>query len=248
MEQILGRILRQPYAHHHSAPLLNISYVHTCSNDFQTTLDSIVVGLNKSGFSRKDYRVAEELQTQEKSEQQSEPEQMSFPPEEIQPDADDDSFGDVNPQEIKDAISFGISDENGEQSEENSGVAAMIKSATSQSEKYNAEINSISDDGIVGGELGDMLTQNTIQKQYQDEVKELRIPQFFIESSPDLFGPAYTLLEKENLSEGFSLSGLDAQISFELATGEITVLTFRLKVRLFQNTRWLQKKESEYIY
>ena len=61
VEQILGRILRQPYAKQHTAPLLNTSYVLTCSNDFHSTLDSIIVGLNKSGFSRKDYRIAEDL-------------------------------------------------------------------------------------------------------------------------------------------------------------------------------------------
>ena len=57
MEQILGRILRQPYAKKHDMPLLNTSYVLTCSNDFRNTLDNIVVGLNKAGFSRKDCRV-----------------------------------------------------------------------------------------------------------------------------------------------------------------------------------------------
>ena len=53
MEQILGRILRQLYAKRHRSPLLNTSYVLTCSNDFRNTLDSIVNGLNMAGFSRK---------------------------------------------------------------------------------------------------------------------------------------------------------------------------------------------------
>ena len=57
MEQIPGRILRRPYAKKHDMPLFNTSYVLTCSNDFRNTLDNIVVGLNKAGFSRKDYRV-----------------------------------------------------------------------------------------------------------------------------------------------------------------------------------------------
>ena len=49
----------------------------------------------------------------------------------------------------------------------------------------------------------------------------MRIPQFFLRSVPDLFGDEFELLEKENLSEGFSLTGQDAQVSFELATGEM---------------------------
>ena len=44
---------------------------------------------------------------------------------------------------------------------------------------------------------------------------------FFLRSVPDLFGDEFELLEKENLSEGFSLAGQDAQVSFELATGEM---------------------------
>ncbi|MCC8099696.1 MAG: DEAD/DEAH box helicase family protein [Clostridiales bacterium] len=63
VEQILGRILRQPYAKQHSSKLLNTSYVLTCSRDFHTTLENIVKGLNKAGFSRKDYRVGEEVET-----------------------------------------------------------------------------------------------------------------------------------------------------------------------------------------
>lgn len=59
VEQIVGRILRQPYAKTHSASLLNTSYVLTCSNDFRNTLENIVSGLNKARFSRKDYRVGE---------------------------------------------------------------------------------------------------------------------------------------------------------------------------------------------
>ena len=57
VEQILGRILRQPHAKKYKLPLLNTSYVLTSSRDFRFTLDDIVVGLNKAGFSKKDYRV-----------------------------------------------------------------------------------------------------------------------------------------------------------------------------------------------
>ena len=57
VEQILGRILRQPYQTKLGVPLLNSSYVLTCSNDFRQVLDNIVVGLNKAGFSKRDYRI-----------------------------------------------------------------------------------------------------------------------------------------------------------------------------------------------
>ena len=63
VEQILGRILRQPYVRPHKEMLLNSSYVLTASESFQKTLDNIVAGLQVAGFSHKDYRAEEVLPT-----------------------------------------------------------------------------------------------------------------------------------------------------------------------------------------
>lgn len=54
--QILGRVLRMPYTRKHSIELLNLSYVFTSSSHFQNTLNEVVAGLNKAGFSKRDYR------------------------------------------------------------------------------------------------------------------------------------------------------------------------------------------------
>ena len=59
MEQILGRVLRQPYVIKHSEAMLNLSYVLTASVKFMDTLQNIVQGLNRAGFSSKDYKVAD---------------------------------------------------------------------------------------------------------------------------------------------------------------------------------------------
>ncbi len=56
--QILGRVLRMPYARKHKAELLNLSYVFTASANFQATLDKVVAGLNMAGFSHRDQREA----------------------------------------------------------------------------------------------------------------------------------------------------------------------------------------------
>ena len=57
VEQLLGRILRMPHVQQHGHELLNMSYVFTASNRFAETLQSIVKGLNRAGFSNKDHRV-----------------------------------------------------------------------------------------------------------------------------------------------------------------------------------------------
>ena len=247
VEQILGRILRQPYAKQHTAPLLNTSYVLTCSNDFHSTLDSIIVGLNKSGFSRKDYRIAEDLPPQETPEQ-PEPVQETFSPELLQTEKAD-CFDDVNPAEVQ---QFLFATGTSEKAAANPGemhttLTSMITAATAQSEKYTAEINATKDSFFTGGELGEMLNQNTMQSQYLEEVKNLRIPQFYIKGEPDLFGSTYEFLEPEKLSEGFSLSGQDAQISFELATGEMYQVDIQEQGEAVPKYKRISKPDITYI-
>lgn len=210
VEQILGRILRQPYAVQHASPLLNTSYVLTNSRDFRDTLKNIVTGLNKAGFSRRDYRLGEDIIPVQEPEQPEAP-QMEMEPQSKEPE--NDTFDDVNIGEVKAAL-------------ENAATAAapavtdMVKQAAQQAAAYTAQAEQ-PDDGFIGGELGDMLKQYAIQPYLAGEVSGLRIPQFCLKSVPDLFGGEYVPLEKENLSEGFSLAGQDAQISFELASGEM---------------------------
>jgi len=62
VEQIVGRILRLPYTEKHSQPLLNMSYVLTCSNDFSATVQNVIKGLNRAGFSEREFRVGSEAE------------------------------------------------------------------------------------------------------------------------------------------------------------------------------------------
>ena len=59
VEQILGRVLRLPYTRKNPNPMLNMSYVLTASNKFLDTVQNVVEGLNRAGFSGKDYRISE---------------------------------------------------------------------------------------------------------------------------------------------------------------------------------------------
>lgn len=56
VEQLIGRVLRQPNAIKYKNQDLNMSYVLTCSNDFERTAKSVIAGLNGAGFSKDDYR------------------------------------------------------------------------------------------------------------------------------------------------------------------------------------------------
>lgn len=216
VEQILGRVLRQPYTKKHSMALLNTSYVLTSSNDFRNTLDRIVDGLNKAGFSKKDYRVgnadAEMLNDDSKSISTG----IQIEIDEASELDKSDFFDDVSTEEIKDVLEQGQTD-----SAVSSSLLEMMREAEQRANEYSAQIDGKEDDGFIGGELGEMLKQYAIQSQYSDSVEGLRLPQFYLKTTPDLFGDEYSLLQPENLSEGFSLAGADANISFELATGEM---------------------------
>ncbi len=58
VEQLVGRVLRQPRATPHPVAWLNRSYVLTASARFAETLNQIVKGLHEAGFSEADYRAA----------------------------------------------------------------------------------------------------------------------------------------------------------------------------------------------
>lgn len=234
VEQILGRILRQPYAMQHTSPLLNTSYVLTNSVDFHSTLEKIVAGLNKAGFSRKDYRIGEVIETPQ-APVQPETVQTEIP---MKPTPAEDTFEDINTQEVRTALESGDA--------AGSSVAQMVQEATQQAESYSEAV-STPDDGFMGGELGDMLKQNAMQPYLTEEVSSLRIPQFFLRSVPDLFGGEFELLEPENLSEGFSLAGQDAQVHFELATGDMYRVDVEEKGEAVPKYKRADSELSDYI-
>lgn len=235
VEQILGRILRQPYAKQHNSPLLNMSFVLTNSADFRTTLDKIVAGLNKAGFSRKDYRIGEAAELPQ-TPTAPEPEQTALP---LVSDPTLDDFSDVNVGEVRGALAG--------ESRVTENVGDMVREATVQAESYNTAVNDTQDFGFTGGELGDMLTQNAIQPHFAEEAALLRIPQFCLRTTPDLFGGEYELLELENLSDGFSLAGQDALLRFELATGEMYRVDIEEQGEAVPKYKRAAQDVSEYI-
>lgn len=236
VEQILGRILRQPYAKKHKMPLLNTSYVLTSSRDFRTTLDDIVVGLNKAGFSKKDYRIGEIEKpefTPDKGEQPT--------IEDVQPVPQETDINWLD-TEIPDDFRVDTSVVGGDDT-----IETMVATATQATEKYDEELNDESNDGFLGGDLGDMLNQYPMQEQFKEDAASLHIPQFFLKGTPNLFSDGYTLLEKENLSDGFSLNKIPADIKFNLATGEMYEIDVAAQGEAIPKYRRASKSESDQI-
>ena len=223
VEQILGRILRQPYQTRLGVPLLNSSYVLTCSNDFRQVLDNIVVGLNRAGFSKRDYRIGGDEPPEEskpEARQTGLDDLVMNPPTPYEHGQDeeasgDDDFSDIHTDDLKSALSGGTGS-----SEASDALAAMLAVANAKSDQYEQESKS-DDHGHEGGEKGAMKNQIEIDPQFRDEILSLRLPQFYYRTAPNLFGDGLVFLERDHLSTGFSLSGADANVNFDLSTGEM---------------------------
>jgi len=73
-EQILGRILRQPYAKKKDHPELNMAYAYLTSSNFAATVESLKDGLVRNGFERQEtnelINIPDEAQTEDLFSQQ----------------------------------------------------------------------------------------------------------------------------------------------------------------------------------
>ena len=223
VEQIVGRILRQPYARRHSDPLLNMSFVLASSGDFQTTVRSVVEGLNGAGFSASDYRVADagddfSAETQSRGDVG----RAGGP----QP-AEEDLFDDIPNDGLLSlrGVSESGSSENGSEkdtslqnsktpSSESQWAEEIINVAVNLGTAYEAEVNKSSEDLH---ELGAFNVKNQhMQPQFAAEAAQLKIPQFMLQDDAGLFGGSDALvrLSEADLMEGFTLAAKAADIDF----------------------------------
>ncbi len=194
VEQILGRILRQPYTKQHQTRLLNLSYVLTSSSYFLETVDNIVDGLNKAGFGKRDYRVASEKQMAAAIVRPKEPSLFDEHTDDLILENETVSFDDpVNHSSVSDAV---------KEIEEN---------AEAEGEKYETAINENNDTS----NIPDMNT-STISECFAS-AKELAFPQFVMPVKYDntfFQEDKEVLVTKDALSEGFELDKQSRDISF----------------------------------
>lgn len=234
VEQIVGRILRQPHAVQHNQPLLNNAFVLTCSNEFAETLDGIVHALNTAGFSRKDVRIAEEMPQSEPVHNIPTPIQQSFVREEVE-DKQNAEFLDNYAEAINAAL----------EQKPSALVEEMLTQAVAQTEAYEQETKESEKLGYLGGLEGAMKNQYKMNAVFVSEAEGLCVPQFCFVTEPDLFHTgSYTKLNKEKLSIGFSLNNADSNVNFSLSGGnmyEVDASDIGIKYRK------MTVGESEYI-
>ncbi len=216
VEQILGRILRQPNQKKYSNSLLNMSYVLTSSSDFNSTLSNILVGLNSAGFSKNDCRVINEKPIEE--EQKYEKIDLFEDNGDDAADVDSTNFNiESVSKEIKETLKKEQEMDSGESdaSEDistNEHLKEMITEAEKKSDEYQETIDAYEkeDDSGLAFELKDKMTRHKICESIAEEVQKIKLPEFCqkVESSFFEEDSITEPITKEDLLKGFKLSSI----------------------------------------
>ena len=216
VEQILGRVLRLPYTTKHKEELLNLSYVFTSSNDFRNTVENIIEGLNRAGFSKKDYRVAE-AQTEPAPVPTGQSSPNLFGDDEPVHDTPaiattDDIDEQINTETIKTAIAT---------PSENTGTIELESFARQENESYNQQVAQQTDNNDIPNDIKGMINTYPIKDILADKAKKLALPQFVKKINANLiFADEYVPLDKTMLAEGFDLDKCDHNIDFTRTESE----------------------------
>ncbi|WP_289300444.1 DEAD/DEAH box helicase, partial [Xylanibacter muris] len=216
VEQILGRVLRLPYTTKHKEELLDLSYVFTSSNDFRNTVENIIEGLHRAGFSKKDYRVADA-----NTEPASVPTEQSSPslfgsdeptldtPETATTDDIDEQ---INTETIKTTLAAPAA---------NAGTVELESFARQENENYNQQAAQQTDNNDIPNDIKGMINTYPINNDFAKYVKDLVLPQFVKKVNASLiFTEEYVPLERTMLAEGFDLDKCDHNIDFTRTESE----------------------------
>lgn len=208
VEQILGRVLRQPSVRQHQEQLLNLSYVFTASGKFLQTLDNIVKGLNQAGFSNRDFRVVETIIEEEKPVIPQPVQTILFPEPEIEVTTNE-------PDEEIDISRVNIT-------ESPNNLEELKQKALQINSEFEKKIETESFQFPI--ELEEKTNTQPMKELFADTAKGLKLPQFFlkIQGSGNFFeeGETDVLLENDELLKDFRLSQADAAIDFETVDSE----------------------------
>lgn len=206
VEQVVGRILRQPHARRFDTPVLNISYVLTSSADFQATVDRVIAGLNSAGFSKQDYRALDEgLLGQVAEDERREPKQTQLAVDSGEGVEDFLEWDDGRVQELIDSHERGGEDVAGE----------MVAIAEGEAMDYERRAREVQEDPGYSYFVTSLVDGYPMRDEYREAATAIAIPQFFKTIEGNLLCESQeVLLTQAHLLEGFTLRGADSRIDF----------------------------------
>ena len=241
VEQILGRVLRMPHVQQHGHDLLNLSYVFTASNRFMDTLQSVVKGLNRAGFSDKDYRSLDAAADGLGSDTPSGAAvqlplgglfEIAAADTNIASSDGLDVSG-VSPDWEATAAAEFVSQASAAAGEPSTTagtslvagaafVAAVKAQALTENQAFEERARATREE--TSPELEDKMNRHKVKDIFRADALAIRLPQFFIRvQNGGFFGDDEPLqvFEREELLKEFRLSQSDATISFEDVETEV---------------------------
>lgn len=215
VEQIVGRVLRQPYASRAGSRSLNIAYVLTASADFDATLTQVVDGLNGVGFSREDVETVGTTALTPAPQQGK----MELPVPE-NPGSEGEG-GDASAGDDLDLDGLDLRVPDGGGAGADGATVDDIIDASSEIEGRFEEGAGSDGAGTLLGGLGEGTNVHRMREAVADSARGLAVPQFMIRVDGGLFTDDETWkpLDREDLLADFKLSkyGID-QVSINPAT------------------------------
>lgn len=217
VEQILGRILRQPYTEKQQKDLLNLCYVFTSSNDFNATISNIIKSLNHEGFSNRDYRLAQPEQPDEQKDSSTGIEVH----EQLKMDiGNEPSAPEINVAEIKEMLGS---------SENEEAINTVIETAAEQSRQFDEMVEEAQNDELqmTAPEIMNKKKHYPMKETFKESAKKVCLPVFKKRiNTGSIFEEAGSLapLTKGMLAEGFDLRKADRNIDFTRAKTEAVAI------------------------
>ena len=245
VEQIVGRVLRQPYAARAGARSLNIAYVLTVSADFDATLTQVVDGLNGVGFSREDVETAGTAPVP--APQQG---QMELPAPEAPGSEGEDGDTDAGDDLDLDGLDLHVPD-GGSSGTDDATVDDIIDASGEIEGRFEEETGSDGAGTLLGG-LGGGSNVYRMREATADSARGLAVPQFMIRVDGGLFtdDEIWKPLDREDLLADFKLSkyGID-RVSINPATFyEAREVAPRRRLRRVPNTPTRGGHQEEHVH
>jgi type III restriction enzyme len=215
VEQILGRVLRQPYVLQHIDPMLNLCYVLTASVKFNDTLQNIVKGLQTAGFSDKDYRGINTMPAEEAQQVRPALSAQGLFDDNMLADAElelDNTRIRFRPDSIFPAVTDPV-------------LSAIEKTAYEQAQKLEADIvqykKQPADEQRFEG-MGDKVKRYRLSENQRQYIADLKLPQFYLSvEQRGLFSNGNEILSQEPLLKHFKLGNEDTKIDFEQISSDL---------------------------
>jgi type III restriction enzyme len=207
VEQILGRVLRQPHVMQHKNYQLNLSYVLTASAKFQETLQNIVNGLQNAGFSKNDYRSTDKMPEQERAVPADAINEFLFPEQQETEEADDIDTGKIsyNPNEPEINGKYHSVEE----------IETLAKETNERFEKLVEEQEKTSGGDSIFIEIPDKVNEYRMRETVADIAQTVQLPHFYMQVTKSLFHESdWHPLNQVELLNGFNLSTQDSEINF----------------------------------